>query len=111
MHIWGEVQYLAIKSSRQLCLNHHDNNAKHPTDQGVVTQLFALPKESSSLTQPIANIFGLLLWYIDFLPGQVVTVGLTGVFPDDFGEGILEDGTVKKLKRLLAGAKICKTGS
>lgn len=93
------IQYLAVRSPRQLCLNHHDNNAKHPADQRVVTQLFALPKESFSLTQPVADILSLLLW---FPSGQVFAVGLTGIFSDDFGECIFQDGAVKKLKRLLA---------
>lgn len=89
--------HLGVKSPRQLSLDNHGNNAKHPTDQRVVAQLFALPKESSPLTQPVADVLGLLLWYATFL-----TIGLTGVFSDDFGKGVLQDGTVKKLNRLVA---------
>lgn len=114
MNAWiheSEEDYLAVKSPGKLCLNHHDNNAKHPADQGVVTQLFALPKESSSLPQAVANVLSPLLWCAAFVIGQVFTVGLTGVVPDDSGEGVLQDATVKKLKRLLAWVKICKTGS
>lgn len=107
LQIW--TCYLAVKGPWQLSLDDHGNNAKHPADQRVVAQLFALPKQIPPLTQPIAYVLRLLLRFAGFCSDQVLTVGLAGVFSEDFGEGVLEDGTMEKLKRLLTWLKIGKT--
>lgn len=96
--------HLAINASRQLRLNHHDQNPKHATDQRVIAQQFALPKESLPLAEPVADILGLLLFGVAFFPGRVVAVGLAGILTDAFGEGVLQDGAVEEPQRVLAGA-------
>lgn len=102
------AKYLAIKGSRQLSFNNHDNYSKHPTDQGVIAQLFSLPKESPPQTQPVANVLCLLLWDAVLRSDLVPATGLPGVLPDNFGKGVLEDGAVEKL---LAGLKVQETRS
>ncbi|TNN32425.1 hypothetical protein EYF80_057414 [Liparis tanakae] len=106
----GGRQYLAVEPSGQLGLDDHHDDAEHPADQGVVAQLLALPEESLPLAQPVADVLALLLRRGAFLSGLALAGGLAGVLPDDLGEGVLQDGAVQQLQRLLTRVQIRQTG-
>lgn len=53
--------YLGVHTPRQLRLNHHDDDAKHPKDESVVAQPLPLLKERPAMPQFVANVLVLPL--------------------------------------------------
>lgn len=89
--------HLGIKPPGQLRLDHHDNDAKHPADQGVVAELLPFAKQCAALAQPVADVpVPLGRWrgwchaLGPFLPDQLLLSG-------GLEEGILQDGPVEDL--------------
>jgi len=48
--------HLGVKPPGQLRLDHHDNDAKHPADQGIVAELLTLAEECPALAQSVADV-------------------------------------------------------
>lgn len=44
IHYNRDISYLCVNPPGQFRLHHHDDDPKHPKDQGIVAQLFALSK-------------------------------------------------------------------
>ena len=51
--------YLGVDPPGQLRLCHHDNDAEHAKDQGIVTEALPLLKERPPVAQAVANAGGL----------------------------------------------------
>ena len=95
--------HLGVKPPGQLRLDHHDDDAKHPADQGEVAEPLPLAEQRPALAQPVADVPVLLRWWRcrrpagPFLPDQLVAPHLAGLLPAGLRENVLRDWPIQEL--------------